>query len=46
MGVLASKWGLGVSHSILGNDLHYEASEHFMSIGDGGDVLLDVQNET
>lgn len=34
MGVLASvgdpKWGLGVLHRILGNDLHYEASEHFM----------------
>lgn len=30
MGVSASKWGLGVFHSILGNDLHYEASEHFM----------------
>lgn len=29
-GVVASKWGLGVFRSILGNDLHYEASEHFM----------------
>lgn len=30
IGVLASKWGLGVSHSMVGNDLHYEASGHFM----------------
>lgn len=30
MGVSASKWGLGVFHSILGNDRHYEAPEHFM----------------
>lgn len=26
----ASQWGLGVVHSILGNDGHYEAPEHFM----------------
>lgn len=32
LGGSASKWGLGVFRSILGNDLHYEASEHFTRV--------------
>lgn len=32
LGGSASKWGLGVFHSILGNDLHYEASKHFTRV--------------
>jgi len=44
-----SKWGLGVFHSILGNDLHYEASEHFTRAPERavvGAVLWLGQNET
>lgn len=41
-GVLASKWGLGVFHSILGNDLHYEASEHFMRVPEGVAVMAEM----
>lgn len=32
LGGSASKWGLGVFRGILGNDLHYEASEHFTRV--------------
>lgn len=32
LGGSASKWGPGVFNSILGNDLHYEASEHFTRV--------------
>lgn len=44
-----SKWGLGVFHSILDNDLHYEASEHFTRVPERvvvGAVLELSQNET
>lgn len=56
LGGSASKWGLGVFHSILGNDLHYEASEHFTRVPErvvvvvfwvgGRSVLQLSQNET
>lgn len=51
LGCSASKWGLGVFHSILGNDLHYEASEHFTRVPERvvvvrGTVLQLSQNET
>lgn len=53
LGGSASKWGLGVFHSILGNDLHYEASEHFTRVPErvvvlwvgGRSVLQLSQNE-
>lgn len=41
-GVLVSKWGLGVFHSIPGNDLHYEASEHFMRVPKGVAVMAEM----
>lgn len=54
LGGFASKWGLGVFHSILGNDLYYEASEHFTRVPErvmvmevvAGAVLQLSQNET
>lgn len=49
-----SKWELGVFCSILGNDLHYEPSEHFMrvperavvGVGGGGAAPELSQNKT
>lgn len=51
LGGSASKWGLGVFHSILGNDLHYEASKHFTRVPERtaaavGAALQLSQNET
>lgn len=40
LGGFASKWGLGVFHSILGNDLYYEASEHFMRVPERAVVVV------
>lgn len=40
LGGSASKWGLGVFHGILGNDLHYEASEHFTRVPERAAVVV------